>query len=167
MTTTTTIKTKTGADSKEIFSYGDQIKVSFKIKEGDSQRIQVFEGVVIRIKGSGVSRTFTVRKNSFGVGVERIFPMESPLIHKIELVKSGKVRRAKLYYLRKLSGKAARIEDGKLSVGDALAAHVEPSADASLSSVGEARVVATVPAAADSVVKTKSGKTPFADGEKK
>ena len=93
------------------FRPGDQIKVHFKIVEGESERVQVFEGVVIRKKGAGLSATFTVRKESFGVGVERIFPIHSPRIEKIDVVRSGKVRRAKLYYLRKLAGKAARIEE--------------------------------------------------------
>ena len=93
------------------FRPGDQIRVHFKIVEGESERVQVFEGVVIRKKGTGLGATFTVRKESFGVGVERIFPVHSPRIEKIEVVRSGKVRRAKLYYLRKLAGKAARIEE--------------------------------------------------------
>jgi len=93
------------------FKSGDQIKVFFKVVEGGNERIQVFEGIVIRVRGSGLSETFTVRKVSFGVGVERIFPMHSPRINKIEVVRRGKVRRAKLYYLRKLSGKAARISE--------------------------------------------------------
>ncbi len=113
-------KSQTGA-KLENFSYGDQIKVHFRIKEGESERVQVFEGVVIRKRGSGKSRTFTVRKTSFGVGVERIFPLKSPLIEKIEVVKPGHVRRAKLYYLRKLAGKAARItrEEGTLEENQA------------------------------------------------
>jgi large subunit ribosomal protein L19 len=93
------------------FKSGDQIKVFFKVVESEKERIQVFEGVVIRVRGSGLSETFTVRKVSFGVGVERIFPMHSPRIDKIEVVRRGKVRRAKLYYLRNLSGKAARISE--------------------------------------------------------
>ncbi len=100
---------------KPNFRYGDQIRVHFKIREGESERIQAFEGVVIRQRGSGASKTFTVRKVSYGVGVERIFPLYSPLIEKIELVKSGKVRRAKLYYLRELAGKSARIQETKES----------------------------------------------------
>ncbi|MDR3071525.1 MAG: 50S ribosomal protein L19 [Endomicrobium sp.] len=91
------------------FNSGDQIKVYFKVVEGENERVQVFEGVVIRLRGSGLSETFTVRKVSFGVGIERIFPIHSPRIAKVEVVRYGKVRRAKLYYLRKLSGKAARI----------------------------------------------------------
>lgn len=91
---------------------GDTVKVYFKIKEGEKERTQVFEGTVIAIKNSGVNRTFTVRKVSFGVGVERIFPLYSPRIERIEIVRRGKVRRAKLYYLRKIVGeKAGRIKE--------------------------------------------------------
>lgn len=93
------------------FRPGDQVKVYFKVIEGSNERIQVIEGTVIRIKGSGLSKTFTLRKVSFGVGVEAIFPINSPRIKKIEVVRHGKVRRAKLYYLRNLSGKAARISE--------------------------------------------------------
>ena len=93
------------------FKPGDQVKIHFKVVEGENERVQVFEGVVIRIKGSGLAQTFTVRKISFGVGVERIFPVNSPRIDKVEIVRRGKVRRAKLYYLRNLSGKAARISE--------------------------------------------------------
>ncbi len=89
------------------FKVGDTVKVYYKIKEGDRERIQVFEGVVIRIRGSGINKTFTVRKESFNVGIERIFPYYSPNIEKIEISKIGKVRRAKLYFLRELSGKEA------------------------------------------------------------
>lgn len=95
------------------FKAGDTVKIHFKVVEGGNERIQVFEGVVIQRKSSGLSESFTVRKVSFGVGVERIFPLHSPRINKIELVKIGKVRRAKLYYLRNLSGKAARITEMK------------------------------------------------------
>ncbi|MCL1972289.1 MAG: 50S ribosomal protein L19 [Endomicrobia bacterium] len=115
------------------FKAGDQIKVHFKVVEGGNERIQVFEGVVLRIKGSGLSETFTVRKVSFGVGVERIFPMHSPRIEKVEVARRGKVRRAKLYYLRNLSGKAARIvEDSsrkKVSVPGAAAETEVPAAN--------------------------------------
>jgi large subunit ribosomal protein L19 len=93
------------------FNPGDQVKVFFKVVEGGNERIQVFEGIVIRDKGEGLTKTFTVRKNSFGIGVERIFPINSPRIDKIEVVRRGKVRRARLYYLRNLSGKAARITE--------------------------------------------------------
>jgi large subunit ribosomal protein L19 len=95
------------------FKPGDTVKVHVKIKEGDKERIQVFEGICIAMKHSGVRATFTVRKISFGHGVERIFPMHSRVIEKIERVRSGKVRRAKLYYIRDLRGKAARIKEIK------------------------------------------------------
>ncbi|MDR0401735.1 MAG: 50S ribosomal protein L19 [Endomicrobium sp.] len=91
------------------FTPGCQIKVYFKISEAGGERVQVFEGTVIRIRGGSISKSFTVRKISFGIGVERIFPLHSPCIDKIEIVRRGKVRRAKLYYLRNLSGKSARI----------------------------------------------------------
>ena len=91
------------------FEPGCTVKVHVKIKEGDKTRIQVFEGVVVAINGSGIAETFTVRKMSSGVGVERTFPVHSPIIDKIEVVRFGKVRRAKLYYLRGRSGKASRI----------------------------------------------------------
>ena len=93
------------------FSAGDTVKVHVKIREGEKERSQVFQGVVIS-KNKGTSNaTFTVRKVSYGVGVERVFPMHSPIIDKIEVVSRGKVRRAKIYYLRKLRGKAARIKE--------------------------------------------------------
>lgn len=90
---------------------GDQLKVYFKVVEGENERVQIFEGALIRMRGTGLGHTITVRKISFGIGVERIFPLHSPRIEKIEIVRHGKVRRNKLYYLRKLSGKAARIEE--------------------------------------------------------
>jgi len=93
------------------FRPGDTVRVHVKVIEGNRERIQVFEGVVIKRRGSGISETFTVRKVSYGVGVERTFPVHSPKIAKLEVVRRGKVRRAKLYYLRKLSGKAARIKE--------------------------------------------------------
>ena len=104
------------ATGKELpaFQSGDTITVSYKIKEGNKERIQQYRGVVIRISGHGTKKRFTVRKMSDGVGVERIFPIESPVIEKIEVNKFGKVRRAKLYYLRNLTGKAARIRDRKV-----------------------------------------------------
>ncbi len=93
------------------FRPGDTVRVHVKIKEGDKYRIQVFEGVVMAFKHNGISSTFTVRKVSSGYGVERIFPLHSPIIDKLEVVKSGKVRRARLYYLRGRRGKAARLKD--------------------------------------------------------
>jgi len=93
------------------FRAGDTIKVHVKVVEGNRSRIQIFQGVVIRIHGSGVGRTFTVRKVSFGVGVERTFPVHSPSIAKVELVTRGDVRRAKLYYLRDRTGRTAKIKE--------------------------------------------------------
>ena len=90
---------------------GDTVRVHVKIVEGDKERIQVFEGVVIGIKGGGLRETFRVRKVSYGIGVERIFPLHSPRVDKIEIVKKGRVRRAKLYYLRDRKGKAAQIKE--------------------------------------------------------
>ena len=95
------------------FKPGDTLKVHVKIKEGDKERIQIFEGICIGIKHGGNRVTFTVRKISFGHGVERIFPMHSRTIDKIEIVRAGRVRRAKLYYIRELRGKAARIREVK------------------------------------------------------
>ncbi len=95
------------------FKAGDTIKVYIKIKEGSKERIQQFQGVVIARRGTGAGAMFTVRKVSNGVGVERTFPLHCPSIDKIEFVRAGSVRRAKLYYLRKLRGKAARIKEGK------------------------------------------------------
>ena len=95
------------------FRVGDTVKVHVIIREGDKERIQVFRGDVIAKRGSGIGTTFTVRKISFGIGVERIFPLHSKMIKKIEVVRHGKIRRAKLYYLRKLKGKAARLKEQK------------------------------------------------------
>ena len=92
---------------------GDTVRVHVKVREGDKERIQVFEGIVIGMHRGGSRASFTVRKISFGQGVERIFPLHSPAIDKIEIVRSAKVRRAKLYYLRELRGKAARIRENK------------------------------------------------------
>lgn len=92
---------------------GSTVRVDVKIKEGDKSRIQAFEGIVIRIQGAGVGRTFTVRKISNGVGVERTFPIHSPIIDKITVLRVGKVRRARLYYLRDRSGKSARIKEDR------------------------------------------------------
>ena len=96
------------------FIPGDTVKVHVKISEGEKERIQVFEGVVISKRGSLSSATFTVRKVSYGVGVEKIFPLHSPALDKIEVVTRGRVRRAKIYYLRNLRGKAARIRERRL-----------------------------------------------------
>jgi large subunit ribosomal protein L19 len=93
------------------FRPGDTLKVHVRVVEGNRSRVQVFQGVCLRIQGSGIGRTFTVRKVSFGVGVERTFPLHTPVIEKIEVVTRGDVRRAKLYYLRNLRGKAAKIKE--------------------------------------------------------
>ena len=93
------------------FRAGDTVKVHVKVIEGNRSRVQIFQGVVIRVQGSGIGRTFTVRKVSFGVGVERTFPLNSPIFETIEVVTRGDVRRAKLYYLRNLRGKAAKIKE--------------------------------------------------------
>ncbi|MDR2101897.1 MAG: 50S ribosomal protein L19 [Treponema sp.] len=93
------------------FKVGDTVKVHFKIVEGKNERIQVYEGLVIAIKNARAGKTFTVRKNSYGVGVERVFPFYSPRIAKVELMRPGKVRRAKLYYIREKIGKAAKIKE--------------------------------------------------------
>ncbi len=93
------------------FKAGDTIKVHVRIQEGEKERVQVFEGVVLRRRGSGVGQTFTVRKISYGVGVERVFPLHSPIIDRVEVVTYGKVRRSRIYYLRALRGKAARIKE--------------------------------------------------------
>ena len=90
---------------------GDTIKVHVRVKEGDKERVQIFEGIVINLRRGGTRASFTVRKVSFGQGVERIFPLHSPVVQKIEVVRSAKVRRAKLYYLRDLKGKAARMKE--------------------------------------------------------
>lgn len=93
------------------FNIGDTVKVHFKIIEGKTERIQIYEGLVIAFKNSKVGKTFMVRKNSYGVGVERVFPLHSPRVVKVEVVRPGKVRRAKLYYIRGKIGKAAKIKE--------------------------------------------------------
>jgi large subunit ribosomal protein L19 len=110
------------------FKVGDEIKVEVKIIEGDKERIQAFEGIVIRRCGGGIKETFTVRKISYGEGVERIFPLHSPQIAKIKILRQGKVRRAKLYYLRKRRGKEARIEEDR-KVREQKIEDKNPSAD--------------------------------------
>ena len=97
------------------FAAGDTVKVYVKIKEGEKERIQAFQGVVISKRGRGTGATFTVRKVSYGIGVERIFPLHSPAIDKIEVITRGRVRRSKIYYLRKLRGKAARIRERRIN----------------------------------------------------
>ncbi len=97
------------------FAAGDTVKVHVKITEGEKERIQAFQGVVISKRGGGTGATFTVRKVSYGIGVERIFPLHSPAIDKIEVITRGRVRRSKIYYLRKLRGKAARIKERRIN----------------------------------------------------
>ena len=94
-----------------VFGIGDTVRVSVNIREGEKERIQMFEGTVIARKGAGISETFTVRRVSYGVGVERIFPLHSPRVEKIEVVRRGRVRRAKLYYLRDKIGKSAKVPE--------------------------------------------------------
>lgn len=98
----------------EPFNIGDQVKVHVKVVEGNKERIQVFEGVVTRRHRAGAGSTFTVRKVSYSVGVERVFPLHSPMISKVEVVRHGKVRQARLYYLRERAGKAAKIKEKRL-----------------------------------------------------
>jgi|UniRef100_UPI004049A34A large subunit ribosomal protein L19 len=122
------------------FRAGDELKISVRVIEGNKSRLQVFQGIVIRRQGDGVRETFTIRKVSYGVGVERTFPVHTPVIEKIELVKKGDVRRAKLYYLRDLRGKAAKIRekrDGVEGYGDGILSTPvsEPVADIAVSEV--------------------------------
>ena len=105
------IEKKEMKEEAAVVRIGDTVKVHMRIVEGEKERIQVIEGVVIKMRGSANRKTITVRKISFGVGVERIFPIHSPRVEKVEVVKHAKVRRAKLYYLRELRGKAARIKE--------------------------------------------------------
>lgn len=98
-------------ENKPQFNVGDTVKVHVNIKEGNRERIQIFEGTVIAKRGSGVSETFTVRRVSYGVGVERVFPVNSPNVVRVDVVRSGKVRRSKLYYLRDRVGKAAKVKE--------------------------------------------------------
>ena len=105
------IEAKQIKENAENFSVGDTVKVFFKIVEGTTERVQAFEGSVIAKNNSGIRKTFTVRKISYGVGVERLFPMHSPRIEKVDVVRRGRVRRAKLYYLRDRVGKAAKVKE--------------------------------------------------------
>lgn len=123
------------------FRPGDTVRVGVKVKEGNRERIQQFEGVCIARHDNGISSSFTVRKISFGEGVERVFPLYSPIIDKIDVVRRGAVRRAKLYYLRKLTGKAARISERKATANE-LAVQAEIAAAAK-----EAKAAAEAPAA--------------------
>jgi ribosomal protein L19 len=131
------------------FRAGDELKIHVRVIEGNKSRLQVFQGIVIRRQGDGVRETFTIRKVSYGVGVERTFPVHTPVIEKIELVKKGEVRRAKLYYLRDLRGKAAKIRekrDGVEGYGDGILSTPEPVVIAApvVEAVVEAPVVEAV-----------------------
>ena len=139
------------------FRAGDELKISVRVIEGNKSRLQVFQGIVIRRQGDGVRETFTIRKVSYGVGVERTFPVLTPVIEKIELVKKGDVRRAKLYYLRDLRGKAAKIRekrDGVEGYGDGILSTPEPVV------IPEPVVEAVVEAPVEAVVETPVVETP-------
>jgi ribosomal protein L19 len=140
------------------FRAGDELKISVRVIEGNKSRLQVFQGIVIRRQGDGVRETFTIRKVSYGVGVERTFPVHTPVIEKIELVKKGDVRRAKLYYLRDLRGKAAKIRekrDGVEGYGDGILSTPvsEPVVEAVVEAPVASEPVAEV-AAPEAVVET-------------
>lgn len=137
------------------FNVGDTVKVFFKIVEGKTERIQAYEGVVICFKNSGIGRTFTVRKTSYGIGVERIFPFHSPHIVKVDVVRSGKVRRAKLYYLRNKVGKATKVKErlgGKIAA--AIAAR-NARAEANAAAMEKEIKAETVAAVAEKAAKAK------------
>ena len=143
------------------FRAGDELKIHVRVIEGSKSRVQVFQGIVIRRQGDGVRETFTIRKVSYGVGVERTFPVHTPVIEKIELVKKGDVRRAKLYYLRDLRGKAAKIRekrDGIEGYGDGILSTPEPIVEAVVETPAEvvAEAVVETPAEvlAEAVVET-------------
>jgi ribosomal protein L19 len=143
------------------FRAGDELKIHVRVIEGNKSRLQVFQGVVIRRQGDGVRETFTIRKVSYGVGVERTFPVHTPVIEKIELVQKGDVRRAKLYYLRDLRGKAAKIRekrDGIVGYGDGILSTPEPVV------VSEPEIVAAVEEVPAEVTETVAAvETPVAE----
>jgi ribosomal protein L19 len=140
------------------FRAGDELKIHVRVIEGSKSRVQVFQGIVIRRQGDGVRETFTIRKVSYGVGVERTFPVHTPVIEKIELVKKGDVRRAKLYYLRDLRGKAAKIRekrDGIEGYGDGILSTPEPIVEAVVEApVVEAPVEVVTESVVEAVVET-------------
>lgn len=125
-----TLKQPVTAKCDQEFKTGDTVEISVKVREGEKERIQMFKGVVTKIEGAGASRTFTVRKISDGVGVERTFPFVSPSVEKVRLVSRGTVRQARLYYLRRLAGKAARIESELASAKEVSAAPAAPTTPA-------------------------------------
>jgi large subunit ribosomal protein L19 len=147
------------------FRAGDELKIHVRVIEGSKSRIQVFQGIVMRRQGDGVRETFTIRKISYGVGVERTFPVHTPVIEKIELVKKGDVRRAKLYYLRDLRGKAAKIRekrDGIEGYGDGILSTPEPVAVAA-PVVAEPVVEEVVEAIVETPVVEEVVETPVAE----
>ena len=156
------------------FRAGDELKVHVRVIEGSKSRLQVFQGIVIRRQGDGVRETFTIRKVSYGVGVERTFPVHTPVIEKIELVKKGEVRRAKLYYLRDLRGKAAKIRekrDGVEGYGDGILSTpvAEPIIAEAVAEVAApvvaAEVVVESPAVVEAPVAEAVAEAPVAEAE--
>ena len=157
------------------FRSGDELKIHVRVIEGNKSRLQVFQGLVIRRQGSGVRETFTIRKVSYGVGVERTFPVHTPVIEKIELIKKGDVRRAKLYYLRNLRGKASKIKekrDGIEGYGDGILSTpvAEVTEVAEVAEVGEVveapkveKAEAVEPAAVETETPTAVAETPAAE----
>lgn len=119
------VKSFNPAKALPSFRAGDTVEVYVKVKEGEKERVQLYRGVVLKIQGKGIARSFTVRKISDGVGVERTFPFTSPSIEKVELVSHGQVRRSKLYYLRRLEGKAAKVKSELATEADQVAAPVK------------------------------------------
>jgi ribosomal protein L19 len=148
------------------FRAGDELKIHVRVIEGNKSRLQVFQGVVIRRQGDGVRETFTIRKVSYGVGVERTFPVHTPVIEKIELVQKGDVRRAKLYYLRDLRGKAAKIRekrDGIVGYGDGILSTPEPVVGPVVEEAPVVEAVVEAPVA-DAVAETPAAvETPAAE----
>jgi len=142
------------------FKAGDTVRVHFQVIEGQRRRVQVYGGVVIKRQGAGMRETFTVRKQSFGVGVERTFPVHSPKIEKIDVVSIGDVNRAKLYYLRGRVGKKARVREKRYGAGSALPQAVEPILEAS-----EETAVSEEPAAAEAEQLSEAEETSPAEAE--
>ena len=139
------------------FRAGDELKIHVRVIEGNKSRLQVFQGIVIRRQGDGVRETFTIRKVSYGVGVERTFPVHTPVIEKIELLKKGDVRRAKLYYLRDLRGKAAKIKekrDGIEGYGDGITSTPELAPEVIAEVVETVEAVVETPVVEEAVVET-------------
>jgi ribosomal protein L19 len=148
------------------FRAGDELKIHVRVIEGSKSRIQVFQGIVMRRQGDGVRETFTIRKVSYGVGVERTFPVHTPVIEKIELVKKGDVRRAKLYYLRDLRGKAAKIRekrDGIEGYGDGILSTPEPIVPVAAAVVAEPVVEEVVEAVVETPVAEVAVEAPAAE----